>query len=76
MAKKAVAAIIIIHDGVQYGVGEPLDPQKFTKDQLTRLYERGAIKIEDSSAEEKPEPTLSDVTNNGGDGENPETKNE
>lgn len=62
MAKKVVAAVRIKHDGEYFEVNKPLDPQKFTKEELTRLYERGAVKIVDSSEVEKQESSLDDVT--------------
>lgn len=53
MAKQIVAAMLVNHDGVKYQIDDVLDPQLFTKDQLTRLYERGAVKIVDESETKK-----------------------
>lgn len=52
MAKQIVAATRINHNGEIIEAGSTIDPGKFTKDQLTRLHERGAIVI---SVEETPE---------------------
>lgn len=62
MAKQIVATMRILHDGEEYVANKPVDPNKFTKDQLTRLYERGAIRVEDASAVSEPTPSLEDVT--------------
>jgi len=60
MAKKIVAVTDIVHDKVRTKAGEVLDAKKFTKEQLTRFYDRGVIKIVDDS-ELAPAPTLDDV---------------
>lgn len=62
MSKKVVAAIRIKHNGEYTEAGDPLDTSKFTKEDLTRLYERGAVKIVNSEEVEKQEGTLADVT--------------
>ena len=62
MAKRVVAAIKIIHNGVDYEVGKPLDTSKFTKEDLTRLYERGAVKIVNPEEVEKEEARIEDET--------------
>ena len=62
MPKQVVASVKIIHNGEEFQVGKPLDTSKFTKDDLTRLYERGAVKIMDSSEVNKNDGTLEDVT--------------
>lgn len=46
MAKKVIAVTTIIHDGETIKPGEELPYEKFNKDQLTRLYERGAVRVE------------------------------
>jgi len=61
MAKQVVATMDIMHDGEKFPAGEPVDPKKFSKDQLTRLYERGAVRIEEPKQKNEPEPTLEDV---------------
>jgi hypothetical protein len=62
MPKQVVATMDIMHNGDKYPMGKPVDPKRFTKEQLTRLYERGAVRIEDSYKEETvSEPTLDDV---------------
>ena len=61
MAKQVVATMDIMHDGEKFPAGQPVDPKKFSKDQLTRLYERGAVKIEDGTSTKESEPTLDDV---------------
>lgn len=63
MAKQVVAATKIVHDGETIEVGSVLEASKFSKEQLTRLYERGAVRVENAEAPE-PEPKLSDVTDN------------
>lgn len=60
MAKKIVAVTDIMHDNERTNAGEVLDAQKFTKEQLTRFYDRGVIRIVDDS-ELAPSPTLEDV---------------
>lgn len=60
MAKKIVAVTDIMHDNERTKAGEVLDAQKFTKEQLTRFYDRGVIRIVDDS-ELAPSPTLEDV---------------
>jgi len=63
MAKQVVAAMKIMHDGKDIAIGDVIDRKLFADEQLTRLYERGAIKIEDSSVKPKAaEPTLDDLT--------------
>lgn len=61
MAKQVVATMDIMHNGEKYPMGQPVDPKDFTKDQLTRLYERGAVKIEEPAAKDAPAPTMDDV---------------
>lgn len=62
MPKQVVASVKIIHNGEEFQVGKPLDTSKFTKEDLTRLYERGAVKIMDSSEVYKQQDgTLADV---------------
>lgn len=56
MAKQVVANMDINHDGKVIKAEEPIDPKQFSKDQLTRLYERGAVRIEDASEKKKEEP--------------------
>lgn len=62
MAKQVVAAIRIKHDGKYYEAGKPVDPSAFTKEDLTRLYERGAIKIVNPSEVDTMPGTVEDVT--------------
>lgn len=59
MAKKVIAVITIIHNGETIKPGEDLPFEKFTKDQLTRLYERGAVRVE--LGEAAPEPVAEKV---------------
>lgn len=65
MAKKVVAAIRIKHNGEYTEPGKALDTSKFTKEDLTRLYERGAVKIVNPEEVEKQEGTLDDVAESG-----------
>jgi len=61
MAKRVVAAMDINHNTELIKTGDVIDPKQFTKEQLTRLYERGAVKIEDSKPkQEETEPTMDD----------------
>jgi hypothetical protein len=68
MAKKFVACMLIQHDGEKYQIDEVLDPSKFTKDELTRLYERGAFKVVDESElkakKEENAKAFDDIVNN------------
>lgn len=68
MAKKFVACMLIQHDGKKYQIDEVLDPSKFTKDELTRLYERGAFKVVDESElkakKEENAKAFDDIVNN------------
>jgi hypothetical protein len=65
MAKQVVATMDIQHDGEKYPMGQPIDPKKFSKDQLTRLYERGAVRIEEAGAVKTAEPTMDDLNHEG-----------
>lgn len=49
MAKQIVCAMRIMHDKEYIEIDDIIDPKRFTKDQLTRLYERGAVKIVDNT---------------------------
>ncbi len=60
MAKQVVAVTDIMHDKVLTKAGEILDAKRFTREQLTRFYERGVIRIADD-AELTPALTLDDV---------------
>ncbi len=68
MAKQIVASMLLQHDGVKYQIDEIVPPQAFTKEQLTRLYERGAIKVIDESetkkAMEEKAAAFEDMVNN------------
>lgn len=61
MAKQVIAAIRIKHNGKYYEADKPVDPSEFTKEDLTRLYERGAIKIVNPSEMETKPGTVEDV---------------
>lgn len=73
MAKQVVANMNIKHDGQTIAVGDVIDPKKFDKDQLTRLYERGAVKIVNTEDEKKKQEklTLDDVESAKAEGEAP-----
>lgn len=43
--KKIVATTKIKHNNDFIEVDEVIDPERFTKEELTRLYERGSVKI-------------------------------
>lgn len=61
MAKRVFAVTDIDHNGERVKAGDPLDPTKFTKDQLRSLYEAGAVEIVDSTEkaeDEKPQEVL------------------
>lgn len=60
MPKQIVAKTRIKHNGTLYEVGDVIAHEAFTKDQLTRLYERGAFSLVEVNPQ--PEPKLSDVT--------------
>lgn len=45
MPKKIVAAMRIKHNGEVMEIDSVIDPTKFTEEELTRLYQRGAVKI-------------------------------
>lgn len=68
MAKQIVATMLVKHDGVKYQIDDVMDPQLFTKEQLTRLYERGAVKVVDESElkakKEENAKALDDIMNN------------
>lgn len=49
MAKKIVAVTGIKHDGETIDAGSPIDPSKFTKDELKELHDNGAIVIVDDT---------------------------
>lgn len=53
-SKKIVAAMRIKHNGEVIDVDDVIDPTKFTEDELTRLYQRGAVKIVLSDAPKEP----------------------
>lgn len=52
MAKKLVAVTGIKHNGVFYEAGAPVDPSKFSKDELKELHDNGALVIEDDTKAE------------------------
>lgn len=64
MSKKLVAVTGIQHDGQLYEAGKPVDPAKFSKEQLRMLYDSGAVTIEEVT-DEPEASTETTVVDNG-----------
>lgn len=56
MAKKLVAVTGIRHNGESFDAGEPIDPSKFSKEELKELHDNGAIVVEDDAKPEELTP--------------------
>ena len=68
MAKQIIACMLVQHDGKKYQIDEVINPSEFTREQLTRLYERGAVKVVDESElkakQEENATALEDIMSN------------
>jgi 3-keto-L-gulonate-6-phosphate decarboxylase len=49
MAKRIVAVTAVKHNGDTFDAGAPIDPSKFSKEELKELHDNGAIVIVDDT---------------------------
>ncbi len=56
MTKKIFAVTNIRHDGLDFAVGQEINPKDFKKEQLTALYDSGAVEVREIEVEVKESP--------------------